>query len=108
MDAVSHPPFSPNHNANACSSLDCRHVFCGPCLVTSFNSNGRACPECRTISKHEPKREFSVQGVTSLVFQAQNRELPTPASEGFDTNAFAHMYAGDPQPVGGEVSGEDF
>ena len=61
--------------------------------MTNFNSNGHACPECRTICRHEPKREFVVQSIISLVFQAQNRELPTPASEGFDINAFAHMYA---------------
>lgn len=107
MDAPSHPPSGPNHNANARSSLDCRHIFCGPCLVTSFNSNGRVCPECRTICQHEPKREFTAQGVIALVFQAQNRELPTPVSEGFDTNVFTRMYAGDP-PVGVEVSDEDF
>lgn len=61
--------------------------------MTSFNSNGHACPECRTICRREPKREFAVRGIISFIFQAQNREEPTPASEGFDTDVFTQMYA---------------
>ena len=45
------------------------------------------------MCNHEPKREFAVRGVISLIFQAQNREEPTPVSEGFDTDLFARMYA---------------
>lgn len=34
-----------------------------------------------------------MQGVLSLIFQAHSREVPTPASEGFNTDAFAQMWA---------------
>lgn len=69
-------------------------MFCGPCLLECFNErSARSCPECRSDCRHEPKREFVIQGVLSLIFQAHGREVPTPASEGFNTNAFAHVWA---------------
>ncbi|KAF9789460.1 hypothetical protein BJ322DRAFT_1105311 [Thelephora terrestris] len=70
-----------------------RHMFCGPCLLQFFNdSPARSCPECRAACRHEPKREFVLQSVLSLIFQAQNRAEPTPASETFDTDVFAQMW----------------
>ncbi|KAF9778447.1 hypothetical protein BJ322DRAFT_1114267 [Thelephora terrestris] len=75
-------------------SLDCRHVWCGPCLIEWFTSQGNTnCPGCRAESIGQPQRDFALSGILSMVYEAQGRNAPTNLSENFDPSLFAKIYA---------------
>lgn len=77
-----------------CGSLDCRHVWCGPCLVEWFASRGTTtCPKCYVESIEQPQRDFALDGVLSLVYKAQGRDVPTALSANFDPSCFFNIYA---------------
>ena len=79
--------------ANLLSSLDCRHVFCGPCLVTWFTSQGSTtCPGCRVESRGQPQRDYALCDVLSMVYESQGRNAPSVLSENFDPSAFTTIY----------------
>lgn len=85
------PPIFP---LSCCCSLDCRHVWCGPCLVGWFAFEGdTTCPGCRAESSGQPQRDIALGGILSVVYEALGRDVPTTLSENFDPSIFAIIYA---------------
>ena len=78
-----------------CCSLECRHAWCGPCLVEWFASRDTTtCPECHVESIEQPQRDLSaLDGVLSLVYKAQGRDVPTVLSANFDPSRLFSIYA---------------
>lgn len=73
-------------------SLDCRHVFCGPCIASWFTTRrDNTCPECRAACPGYPQRDFALQEILQMVYEGLGREVPT--YEAFDGTIFARIYA---------------
>ena len=51
------------------------------------------CPECHVESIEQPQRDFALDGVLSLVYKAQGRDVPTALSANFDPSCFFNIYA---------------